>query len=668
MTNTAKTPVERMSPAPNAERIERLKRLFPEIECEGKIDFDTLRELLNGAVDDRPERYSFSWAGKRDAIRLLAAPSRATLMPDRDAALEFDATQNLFIEGDNLEALKLLYKSYFGGVKMIYIDPPYNTGNDFVYPDNYRDPLDTYLQLTGQRDAEGNLLISNTDTGGRYHSAWLSMMYPRLFLARQLLREDGVIFISVDDHEVHNLRLLMNEIFGEENFVATVIWQKVYAPKSSARHFSEDHDFVIIYARNGQNWNPSLLPRTDAQDKIYKNPDSDPRGRWRPNNLAARNYYSKGTYQIKCPGGRVINGPPRGSYWRISEEKLWEMDADGRIWWGEDGNNVPAPKIYLSEVKEGRVPQTFWSYKDVGHTQEAKRELLSLVGFPDSESVFETPKPVRLIRRTLQIGTHADEDDIVLDFFAGSATTAQAVLQLNREDGGNRRFIMVQLPEPLGKPIQLDNGAELRTIADIGKERIRRVVDKMQSDREGELDLSDRETPEDLGFRVYKLAESNFRQWDESQSSAFTRQSAQASASGSGEASGSAENAATPANPEATGNTPDGSALVNQMELFTDPLVDGWKPEDVIAEMTIREGLSLTSTIEQAAEVVEATVYRVNDPAKAQSFAICLDDKLRLESLAPLDLTRDDLFICRDIALDDETAANLALQCRLKVI
>ena len=665
MTDTTKAPVERMSPAPNAERIEQLKQLFPEIDCEGKIDFDKLRELLDGGVDDRPERYSFSWAGKRDAIRLLSASSRATLMPDRDESLDFDTTQNLFIEGDNLEALKLLYKSYFGRVKMIYIDPPYNTGNDFVYPDNYRDPLDTYLQLTGQRDAEGNLLTSNTDTGGRYHSAWLSMMYPRLFLARQLLREDGVIFISVDDHEVHNLRLLMNEIFGEENFVANIVWQKSYGGGAKVKQVVGLHEYVLCYARSKESLGFIDLPASSDVLKYYKYRDDkcNERGPYRLQPLATTSMDNRPNlrFAIYWEGNEIW--PEK--QWQWSEDRVKKALANDElvISQGTQGWSVNYKQYLRDESGEERGAKPFSVLKGP-YTQQGTSELRALF---EGKDVFDFPKPSSLTRELVNY-VHRDPDAIIVDFFAGSSPTAQAVLELNREDGGNRRFIMVQLPERLEKPVQLDNGAELCTIADIGKERIRRVVEKMQSEREGELDLSDRETPEDLGFRVYKLAESNFRQWDESQSSAFTRQSEQASASGSMGASDATESAATSSKPESSENTSDSSELIKQMELFTDPLVDGWKPEDIITEMTLREGLSLTSTIERVDDIAGATVYRVSDPAKEQSFAICLDDTLRLESLAPLDLTRDDLFICRDIALDDETAANLALQCRLKVI
>ncbi len=406
-----------------------LLRLFPEARTEGGlIDYDQLRRALGDVIDPGRERYGMVWPGKADCFKAIQQPSLGTLLPDRDESVDFDTTENLIIEGDNLEVLKLLQKSYLGKVKMIYIDPPYNTGNDFIYPDDFSETLRTYLEYTGQVDAEGRKFSTNSETDGRFHSRWLNMMYPRLYLARNLLSQDGLIFVSVDDNELQNLRIALAEVFGEENFVATVIWQKIYAPKSSAKHFSEDHDYIVVFAQNGEQWRPELLPRTEEQDSVYRNPDDDPRGPWRPNNLAARNYYSKGLYAIKCPGGRVIDGPPAGSYWRISEKKLWEFDSDGRIWWGETKNNVPAPKIFLNEVKQGRVPQTLWFYKEVGHTQEAKRELMEYVSFDEPENVLNTVKPTRLIRRMLQLATNPVGGDIVLDFFAGSGSTLHAVL------------------------------------------------------------------------------------------------------------------------------------------------------------------------------------------------------------------------------------------------
>ena len=343
-----------------------------------------------------------------------------------------EKSDNMIIRCDNLEALKALLPQYEGKVKCIYIDPPYNTGNEgWVYNDNVNDPkIKKWLgEVVGK---EGEDLSR--------HDKWLCMMYPRLKLLQKLLAEDGAIFISIDDTEFHNLRAICNEVFGENNFITTIIWHKNYAPKGTARHFSEDHDYILVYAKDGDKWVPNKMPRTEKQNKAYKNYDNDPRGLWRPNNLAARNFYSKGVYSITCPSGRVIPGPPAGSYWRVSEEKFWEMDRDGRIWWGKDGNNVPAPKIFLSEVSDGIVPQTLWEYEEVGHTQDAKKEIKKIF---EGDTPFDTPKPYQLIERILQIATNAES--IILDSFAGSGTTAHAVLNMNKTDGGHRQFILVEM-------------------------------------------------------------------------------------------------------------------------------------------------------------------------------------------------------------------------------
>lgn len=339
---------------------------------------------------------------------------------------------NLVIHGDNLHALKSLLPMYAGKVDCVFIDPPYNTGNEgWGYNDNVNSPMMQEWLRSNPIGIEDGLR----------HDKWCAMMWPRLRLLHELLGEAGSIWITLDDNEVHRARALLDSIFGECNFVATCIWRKNYAPKSSARHFSEDHDYVIVYAKNATVWSPNLLARTDAQNAAYRD-TGDPRGPWRPNNLAARNYYSKGSYSITCPSGRVIDGPPAGSYWRVSEEKFWELDRDGRIWWGEDGNNVPAPKIFLSEVKAGRVPQTFWDWTEVGHTQDAKKHLIEIMGQEGHDDVFVTPKPVGLLQRVLELAT--TEHSIVLDSFAGSGTTGHAVLAANKADGGDRKFILVE--------------------------------------------------------------------------------------------------------------------------------------------------------------------------------------------------------------------------------
>ena len=358
-------------------------------------------------------------------------PNQALSLTDRHSL----QTDNLIVQGDNLLALKALLPTYAGQIKCIYIDPPYNTGNEaWAYNDNVNSPMfREWLHKTVDREDLTR------------HDKWCCMMYPRLKLLHELLAEDGAIFISIDDNEQHRLRMLMDEIWGEENFITNIIWQKVYSPKNSAKYFSEDHDFIVAYSKNPSEFTRNLLERTVEAENRYSNHDNDSRGPWKPGDLSARNYYSQGTYQIKTPSGRIIESPPKGSYWRVSEKKLGELDRDNRIWWGKEGNSVPSIKRFLSEVMQGRVPQTLWFYEEVGHTQEAKKEIVQILDFENSEDVFISPKPVRLIKRILEIAT--DENALVLDSFAGSGTTAQAVLELNKEDGGNRRFILVEMEE-----------------------------------------------------------------------------------------------------------------------------------------------------------------------------------------------------------------------------
>ncbi|MEY4764045.1 MAG: hypothetical protein RI907_718 [Pseudomonadota bacterium] len=506
-------PIEKIEPgAPEsqsadlaADNLAQLRALFPELVTEGKagpaINVDVLKALVGDAtVTDADEKYGLNWHGKRAARQLALTPSTGTLRPCPDESVDWDTTQNMMIEGDNLEVLKLLQKSYAGKVKLIYIDPPYNTGKDFVYPDNFHDSIQNYMELTGQTEG-GRKISSNTDASGRFHTDWLNMIYPRLKLAHSLLKDDGVIFVSIADHEIHNLRAAMNEVFGEENFIASVIWQKVFSPKNSARYFSEDHDYVVVFAKNADAWSPRLLPRTEEMEARYTNPDNDPRGVWASDNLTARNYYGAGTYPVTCPSGRVISGPPAGRYWAISKDKFQELDNDRRIWWGADGDNMPRLKRFLHEVQGGRIPQTLWSYEEVGHTQEGKKELIAAVTFPNSDVVFDTPKPTRLMRRILQLATSPDSTDLVVDFFAGTGTTMDAVYAQNAEDGGKRRCILVQLPEPL-------EGAESAgwtSIADITRARITAAGERQRK--------ADPMFSGDVGFRTFRLDTSNITAW-----------------------------------------------------------------------------------------------------------------------------------------------------------
>jgi len=494
------------SPNLTEDNIARIRDLFPSCVTEARgedgsvklaVDFDQLRQELSASLVEGPqERYHLNWPGKREALLTANAPIAKTLRPVREESVDFDTTKNLFIEGDNLDALKLLQETYLGKVKLIYIDPPYNTGRDFIYDDDFSEDAESYLIESNQVDERGGRLVANTEANGRFHSDWLSMIYARLRLARNLLKDDGVVFISIDDNEVDNLRKACSEVFGEDNFVAQIIWQKVYAPKNTADWFSEDHDYVLIYAKNKQSWRPQKLARTPEMEARYKNPDNDPRGPWKASDMSARNRYDAGIYPVTSPSGRVIAGPPIGMYWRFSEEKFKELDADKRIWWGTDGSNVPAVKRFLSEVSSGRTPQTLWFYEEVGHTQDAKKTLLKYVQFEHTENVLNSVKPVELLQRVLQLAGQPNDGDIVLDFFSGSATTAHAVLKQNAEDGGNRRFIGVQIAEPLPKP---EPG--MASIFEMGQRRIRNVAK--------ELGESDTSRKLDLGFRVLKIDTSN---------------------------------------------------------------------------------------------------------------------------------------------------------------
>ena len=499
------------SPDLTQRNIDAIVALFPTVVTETvdtdgnpvrAVDFDALRQELSDHVVEGPqERYQLDWPGKRAAAFAANAPIAKTLRPVREESVDFDTTKNLFIEGDNLEALKLLQEPYLGKVKLIYIDPPYNTGNDFIYDDDFSVSSEQYLQKSGQTDAKGQRLVANTEANGRFHSDWLSMMYPRLKLARNLLKDDGVIFISIDDHEIDNLRKLCDEVFGAQNFVAQIIWQKVYSPKNSALWFSEDHDYVVCYARNKARWAPQPLARTGAMDARYKNPDNDPRGPWKPVDMSARNRYDAGIYSVTTPSGRLIPGPPTGRYWGISEESFLELDEDSRIWWGAQGDNAPAIKRFLSEVSGGRTPQTLWSYEEVGHTQDAKKTLLKYVTFEHTENVLNSVKPVELIQRILQLAGRPSDGDIIFDFFSGSGTTAHAVLKQNAEDGGNRRFIAVQIDEPLTRPEPTFN-----SILGMSLTRLRNVSAEIRTTLNGD--------EQDFGYRLTRVDSSNFADVD----------------------------------------------------------------------------------------------------------------------------------------------------------
>ena len=566
---------------------------------------------------------TLDWIGKAAVVNHHRKAGYHLLRCDRELSAGDPDAGNLLVQGDNLLALKALLPYYAGKVKCIYIDPPYNTGNDFIYPDNYADPLATYLQLTGQQDAEGNLLTSNPETSGRYHSAWLSMMYPRLFLARQLLREDGVIFVSVDDHEVHNLRLLMNEVFGEENFIAQLVWKsRQFTDTRAITNVSTDHEYMLVYAKRSD----FSLRGVERDESKFSNPDNDPRGPWMSRSilgLATMEQRPNLHYDIVDPQTGISYSPPANTGWRYSNERMQSLINDGRILFPSSPSGRPREKKFRADLIDDYI--SFPSIIDDVFTADGTAEIRELFGF----QVFDFPKPSELMRRLVEQVTA--QDDLVVDFFAGSSSIAYAVFLQNRQDGERRRFICIQLPEPVAKDSEIVRRG-FSTVADIGKERIRRVIAQMQEGEGGQLPL-DLRPDEDLGFKVFKLAPSNLRPWR-----------------------GVEE------------DVPD--AYAHQMELFRDPLVDGWTVENVIYEVALKEGYGLNCQISPLplGEGPGVRAYRVTDPDRDQSFTICLDDHIDLADLSGLDLSPDDIFVCRDVALDDQAAANLALQCRLKTI
>lgn len=495
------------TPNHSQDNITQIRVLFPNCVTETRdnkgiikysVDFDLLRQEISESIVEGPqERYHLNWPGKREALITANAPIAKTLRPCQEESVAFDTTKNLFIEGDNLEALKLLQETYLGKIKMIYIDPPYNTGNDFIYEDDFAENTDEFLKKSNQKDESGNRLVANTESNGRFHSDWLSMMYPRLRLARNLLKDDGVIFISIDDGEVHNLRKICDEVFGEVNFVANVVWEKKYSPSNDAKWLSDNHDHILVYVKHKESWRPKLLPRSDEHNNRYTNKDNDSRGPWKSSDLSVKSYSEKYDYPITTPSGRVVN-PPHGTCWRVSSERFTELKDDNRIWFGINNDNVPSLKRFLHEVQDGIVPLTIWKYSEVGHNQIGRQEVKELF---DGMGLFDSPKPVSLLSRILHVA-NLSADDIILDFFAGSSTTAHAVMQLNAEDGGNRKFIMVQLPEACDEKSEAFK-AGYPNIAEISKERIRRAGKKII---EGDCHES---WEKDIGFRVFKVDSSN---------------------------------------------------------------------------------------------------------------------------------------------------------------
>jgi adenine-specific DNA-methyltransferase len=606
----------------------KLKTLFPSVFLETRnekgelvesIDFEKLKAELGKfteVFESRRERYGMDWPGKKDSMKIIQEPSAATLKPCLDESVNFDTTENLFIEGDNLEVLKLLQKSYYGKVKMIYIDPPYNTGKEFIYPDNYTESLDTYLAYAGLVDDEGKKFSTNTPNEGRFHTKWLNMMYPRLYLARNLLREDGVIFISIDDNEVSNLRKLCDEIFGEENFIANVVWQKRTSPDARF-NLGAAHDHILVYAKELEEAKYSIkkLPISEERQAEYKNPDNDPRGEWASVDLTGQTGHATTSqfYEIQTPSGKRYF-PPEGRCWALAEATFKTLVSEGRIWFGKENNSRPRKKNYLSEV-DGVNAWTWWPNNEVGHNQEATKEVKELLGTPD---IFDNPKPTRLIERALSLTVF--EKDIILDFFSGSCTTAHAVLDQNKEDGGNRKFIMVQLPEPCDENSEAFK-AGYKSIADIGKERIRRVIEKMEKEeKEKQPGLFKEEKKElDLGFKVLKLDKSNFRVWE--------------------------------------GTNPDAPVeeIQKKLELHVDHINPGSSQEDILYELLLKAGFTLTEDIEKL-KMAGKTVYSIANG----TLLICLEDEIARELIDAVAKAEPVQFICLDKGFqgNDQLKAN----------
>ena len=582
---------------------------------EHAIDFDKLRvELSKGIVEGTQERYQFTWPGKREAMRIANTPSNMTLRPDRESSVDFDNTGNLYIEGDNLEVLKLLREDYLGKVKMIYIDPPYNTGNDFVYEDDFSQTAGEFRDKSGMFDEDGNMILQNyevnSESNGRFHTDWLNMIYPRLKVARDLLTEDGVIFISIDDNEVENLRKVCDEVFGERNFIAQLIWERAFSPKNDARFVSNSHDYVLMFTRNIDSFVIGRLDRTAEANARYSNPDNDPRGVWMSSDISVKTYNAACDYPITTPSGKIIE-PPAGRCWSLSKKAFFERLQDNRIWFGPNGDNTPRIKRFLSELKfDGMAPTSILFYKDVGHSQEGAQEVVSLFG---DKGVFDGPKPVRLLQRLITLANLKD-DSIVLDFFSGSANTAHALMKTNLEKGTDRKFILVQLPEKVSDK-KKDQG--YGTICEIGKERIRRAGKKILEElatKKAENGLFDKEsepTRLDVGFRVLKLDTSNMQD---------------------------------------VYYTPEDSSAAT---LFDDNVKPDRTPEDLLFQVMLEYNLPLSAKIERKT-IAGKEVFSVND----DYLIACFDENVNETVITEVAKRKPLYFIMRDSSLSSDQVAD----------
>ena len=619
------------------ERLEALKQLYPEIFSDGKINLDAFKDVtgtsdLPEGQDKTPGYYGLYWPGKRAAKQLARKEAEGTLEPVPGDGVNEDTTHNIYIEGDNLEVLRILKQSYKGRVKMIYIDPPYNTGNDFIYPDDFKMPVEEYLKITGQADEGGKKLVTNLKSNGAFHTTWLNMMYPRLQLARELLTEDGVIFISIDDNEQANLKLVCDDVFGEENFIADLVWERAFSPKNDARFISNSHDYVLMYAKNIENFIIGRLPRTEEANARYSNPDNDPRGVWMSSDISVKTYNAENDYPITTPSGRVVE-PPAGRCWRLSAKAFAERLQDNRIWFGPDGNGTPRIKRFLTELKfEGMAPTSILFYKEVGHSQEGAQEVSKILdgGF------FSGPKPIRLMRRLMTLA-NLEKDSIIVDFFSGSASTAHAVMELNKDDNSNRKFVMVQLPHKCEENSEAAK-AGYSNICEIGKERIRRAGAKILEEAKSNKDMFSEDYQLDIGFKVYRLQNSNFVKY-------------------------------TPVEGQDEDSQ---NKLFEEFEKNQIPLVQGWKAENVLTEIILKQGFALDCTKEKVDSFKKNTIWKITDSADTVSkkikLYVCLDNSIEEETIKNLTLNDDEKFICLDAAIDDSAYARLADKGRIETI
>lgn len=596
------------------DNVKKLAQLFPSAVKDGEVDFEALKEELGQFEEVGSEKYELTWAGKKNAKKIAQEDVIGrTLKFIPEDSKEADTTENLYIEGDNLEVLKLLRQNYYGAIKVIYIDPPYNTGNDFIYNDSFEMSAEEADIAEGNIDEKGERYTINKESQNRFHANWLNMMYPRLKIAKDLLREDGVFFISIDDVEQANLKQICDEIFGSYNFLAQVIWERAYSPINLKKHFSESHDYLLCYAKNKDIAICNGLPRSDEANDRYANPDNDPRGTWKSSDLSVGPAIESKVYEIVTPSGRRVM-PPSGYCWRLDKEKFQEYVKDNRIWFGSDGNNVPSIKRFLSEVKQGITPMTIWKYEEVGHSQDATKGLKKLF---DDKAYFDYPKPVGLIKRCLQLYT--EQDSIVLDFFSGSATTAHSVMELNAEDNGSRKFILVQLPEITDeKSIARKDG--YNTICEIGKERVRRAGKQIKSEHP-DVEI-------DTGFKVFRVADTNIK-WNSLMDM--------------------------------------GQLDVSQIESTPDLMdfMPNTKDIDVVYELMLRQrDVALSESVELLSDIGSRTYLY------ASSYLVCLETQIteelvgKLAELDPLPIK----FIFRDSAFKDDIALKDETFRRLKAL